>query len=546
MHKTLLLAKMLRKAGTGEVNGQGKDTVSLTKIIIVIVGVVASVGLFYLGTILNQLPPIFGAPTDLIRTFYFMGASMAFVFLIPSVINSFYMSNDLVQVLVFPVSPIQIILARIINICGLSFGIGFVAAIPVSLGFGLFNGAGPSFYLAMLLAFIGIPVTAICLSGILIILIMTFIKGFRNKDLLRVIGIVILFGLFVAYYVVVGNRSVGNEFFGTAAGVMGNVSFVFPLNIFLKDLMENFSVISVLACLGIIVGMIILLMIVASIFYLQGAIDMQETSAGNAQYGEAFIKKYSKQKSMLASMTARELKMVGRNPSFLMTGYLYTFGMPLLMGFVTLVSTGFFAEDKMTRMILVPGVDLLLGVGAAGLFALVSSATNAHAITAVSREGGSFYVLKSMPVPGSLIMKAKRNAAIRVCGLASTTYLLATGLFLAWNGLMGPWGFVTMIVTNFSLLFISVQLNMMHDVKHPKLVWESEAQMVKECSSVLTAVILIAGIMFIMIPVIAVLFAGTYVYIIVPAFVLVIAVVAILYSLYFVKKSGELFDKIKP
>ena len=495
MRKALLLAKMLKKSGAAqdETISQGSNELAV-KIVFIVLAAAASILLFILGMSLRIFDGLMDDPTDILRMLYMAGAVGGLFFSIPPVVNSFYMSGDIPVTLVMPLSPIQLVLARLVNVSFLPFAFSFVATLPAGLGYMVTHPFNIGFLLAMLLACVCVPLISISAIAVVIILLMTFVKILRNKDLLRVIGIVIVFGLLVVFYVFyAGDKEMDTAGMQQMAIAASGNNNILPINFALAELMHSFSIVALLEILGITAAFVAACLVVARLFYLDGAIDMQSTGSVQKHLTETTLQKGTSQKSVMKTLIGRELKMVGRNPAYLMTGYLYTFGMPLLMGFVMFMTRSELLSDLdglKAKLAENPVLGYAILWAASAMFTAIASCMNAHSSTAFSREGDSFFILKLLPISWKEVLKAKQRTALIICSLGSTTYVIIAGIVLSILGFVQLPSVLPALVMNVALLYLCVNVNLMHDIKHPNFTWESEAQMVKKSNNNLLAIVL--------------------------------------------------------
>lgn len=496
MSKILLLAKILRKSGAGSDETFHEHSADLAKnIIFALLGIAGVALTFWIGTLLGGLSKIADfLAYDIFQVLFMTGAFIGLFFAIPPIVNSFYMSGDIPVVLMMPLSSIQIVVARIINAASFPLAITFISTIPAGIGFMVTTQVTPNFVIAILLAFVCNFLISISAIATVIVLLMTFVKILRNKDLLKIIGVIIVFAVLVLYYVVLG---VGNdekpmsEVAISVANSMVPYSNALPINFALRELMTQFSWVAVLEIVGITAAFVILFLLVAKVLYLSGAIDMQSTASVNRQLSESDMKKKLGKRGQIAAMVQRDLRMVRRNPAYLMTGYLYTFGMPILMFFAMAMSrmkdlAEFFSDPANISPVF--GYALVVGIGI--IIPSMTTCMNAIASTAISREGASFGILKQFPMSWEDILKAKQRAAFIICESASLLYVLVAEIVALVLGVIDIPQMLLGLLVQGAMSYLCVNINIMHDIKVPNLTWESEAQMVKKSSNCVTSIII--------------------------------------------------------
>lgn len=490
MNKILRLAATLRKCGNGSAEKKyGNSAEAITSLVI---AAIFAIALFFFGRSLNQLSAFLGDPRFILKALFMLGSVVSLFFVFPSVVNQLYMSGDLPLLLTMPYRPSEIVLARLINLIRLPALFCITASLPAVIGYATASFSWEIIFAGILSALLS-PLIVLSFAGIVTVVIMTCVNGVRNKDFLKSAGIILAFILLMLFlfFTNSGQGMTRDDMFRLAV-VFGRFSNLLPINFALGQLMNGFSVPALLEALGITVAFVLVFWLLVSRLYLIGALSMQETASGNGLLGKDGVRKSSRKQTILRSLTLKELKSVSREPAYLMNGFLYTLFFPLLM----VLTTGFAGARGLgasLNSLSSPAAVTAFILQNACLLTFAASSTNTIAASPISREGKSFGILKTLPLDHRIILRAKRNAALLVCALGSTLYLVIGGLILVFMGYLPVWGILYGLALNLPLLIFTVDMNMLHDLKKPDLNWESEAQMLKNRCGVMSALILIIG-----------------------------------------------------
>lgn len=488
MNKTLLLARILRRCGNA--TADSKENVRVNEIFFIGLGIIAAVLLFLLGRALPSFNVVISDPLMFVQMFFMIGALLSLFFVFPTVINQLYMSNDLPILLTMPYSSSQIVMARLINLIKLPAGFCLVGSLPIAIGYAT-TSFSPGLILAAILSAICGPVIVLSFVGILVIVIMSSVKGIRNKDLLRTIGIILVFILFAGITILNNDQSGSNiADIGEILKVISRFNNVLPINFALGTLMSGFSIIALLEILGITAAFALVFLLLISKCYISSALAMQETAAGNGVVGAAGMEKINRRKSSVSSLTRKELRTVAREPAYLMNGFLYTIIFPIVMVFI-------YGSSKIGLSFMdLNSADgtLVFMIQMVPILTFLAASSNAIATSSFSRDGKSFGFLKTMPLNTKDILKAKRNAALIVCGCGSTLYVVVGGIILTIACHMPIWGILYGLLLNIPLLIFVVDTNVMHDIKTIDLNWESESEMLKSRTGVVSVIMMIAGL----------------------------------------------------
>ncbi len=492
MNKVLNLAKVLQKCGSSNEEALRNKADFNSNLLALIFTAAGCVLMFWVGTKISLLSAIGMDASAVFEMLFFACAIVILIMNIPHVVNQFYMSNDLSILMVLPYKPVQILEARILNAIKVPYLISLVLTIPAGLSYAFFNPMPASFILALILAFVCIPILVFSFVSAVIILIMSVAKGLRNKDFLKTIGIILVFALLVLYMILVQTSGEGNQMMANAFQAFGTASSILPINFALHSLMEGFQILSVLEVLGITAAFALVFWLFASKLYVNSALSMQETSSGGKLLEIKDIEQLSAKKSIVKSYFKKEAAMICREPAYLMNGFLYTLAMPILMlvlNILQMPSFGISLSDLLSTDFAIIIWMIMCTIE----LTFSACSINAIACCPLSREGNELGFLKSTPIAVSDILKAKQRIALVICSLGCTSFLVIGGIILLALGLLPFWAILMALALNIPLVYTIVNFNMIHDLKKPYFDWETEAQMLKKTTGAVSYILLFVG-----------------------------------------------------
>ncbi|MDO5435225.1 MAG: hypothetical protein Q4G19_02540 [Clostridia bacterium] len=505
MKRFLLLARVLRKCGKGNETGDSQANMKgdNTLVLYVLGALIIPALLFFGGRFLGELSPLIGGVEAFASAVFMVFALMTLILSVMELLGTLFLTSDLPYLLSLPFSPRQIVLARTMNtmqrqliintLCILPFWIGFAAGSPETLTAGYWAG--------MVLGDLLMSVAAVAIAAILVILIMTVFRFARNREVMAVIGGLIAFAVLIAYNLFVRtDTTIDSEAVKQTAGAVINVlkgpSVIIPVIPFIAKAMTGSApVVNLLLAVLITAAVCGLFILVADRLYLRSALNMQDSSAKKKSMDEKQWDKTSRARSAMMAYTVRDLKCVFRNPAYLVYGWLLSLAWPVLIASLFLVGSkmniplsGAEAEGAETMLTMLmmfcsTAVALLSACATTGLSCLASSI--------ISREGKSFYYMKMVPVPYSVQVLGKRNAALFVAGIGSIGYELIAGIVLLIKGIVRVEWFLYCIVLTAALLILLINLLAGHDLKKPNLNWDSESSVAR--SNNIGVIIWIAG-----------------------------------------------------
>ena len=417
---------------------------------------------------------------------------------IKNIVTVLYTADDLPVLLPMPFSAGQIVTAKLAVSLKFPVILSFVLMNAVFLGFGLRAGMGAAYIIGTILSSFLIPVTGLAVAAFLTVVIFKVFGFIRNRDVMVVISGILTILLTIAYLIV---SSLNNDDSADAAlntlSVVSDLSDAFPNISFMSVFMFEGSVLGLLISLGVTAAVIALALLAIKFFYLSTALSMQNTGTSKKAVKKSMLsndKKLSSRKALFSY----ESKNTRRNPSYLIYGFAMTFIWPLFF----CLPVFFGGSTKFTSMKspLDTGAalfcSLLLGITAS----CFACGFNILAGTAFSREGGSFSMLRSMPVDFNDYYKSKRNFAMLICSLGSVAYIIIIGIVCVVFGIVSiadSWVILFGALVCFFVNSVLVNLMLMDNAKKPVFNWDSETEISRKLSFINGAAIIIGFVFYI-------------------------------------------------
>lgn len=477
MSKVFTLSRVLRKCGksgegTTETQQRQNDNFLIT------LSIIAAFLLFMLGRYIGdksgEINIILVVPVLCLLV-----ALVTFVISIIRLIGALYMSSDLPVLTTMPFSSFELAFVRLINASYLHFGISFIGILPFTLGYGIFSGASFKFYFGMIMSAILIPIFTTCLSAVLIMFFFTVFKWARNKDLISIVGVMLSLTL-TCTFMYFQNKGMNST--NDVTTVLQQVLDTFirytklvPPVYFLSEYIINGTIMNLFIAVLITAAAFLLFYLFAKLFYLKGALAMQTTLSNNKVLSEKDLEKACKKQSQVRSYMKKELRMLRRNPAYLMNCFIVTFVWPLFF-----LITMAFGGDGLLKISAAPEVfdqsSLLIGLGAVVFITSFITALNFIGVCSISREGKSFYYMKIMPITYHNQIKAKRNTALLICNLGTTLYLFIGFVVFAILGKVAFWTPIFVAIASFLVVYIVVDIQIMWSTYKVNLDWDNETQ----------------------------------------------------------------------
>lgn len=545
MNKIVSLTKVLIKNSFQKYNENNKNKSIVGKVILYIILGAYLMGIFAflsygLITTLKQV----NQETMFIGIFSLGLALLTIIQSIISATNIFYFSKDIEYILPLPLKPKEILISKLNVILITEYIMEIIFAItPITL-YGIITGQGVLFYIISLLVLLVFPIIPILIATFIIMIIMSFSKGAKNKDRFRLIAPLI--GIILAVIMSFSLSGTSNyseddllNALKQANSMVEMVSDNLPIIKPAINAIVNSSFIEFLKLLIITAILYILFILLGNKIYFRGVVG--NLSSGTKK-GKKIKLKDIKANTVRKSYVLKEFKTLLKNPIFFIQCVLPSVLMPVIFLGIFIVSLNSNnSQETLNEFKSVLGNYIETPIGLAVIISVTEFLTSMLYIapTAISRDGQNAIFMKYIPISyyKQLIYKGIPNiffGTITSIMVMAFIYILAKPsiLFLA-----------TIFVINLILLILQTLLMELVDLRKPKLEWTTEYAVVKQNLNLFWPVVLNLleiGIIFI----ISILLSFTNY--LLTAIILIVLHIIITYFVnkYIYKNQNELFNKI--
>ena len=545
MNKIVSLTKVLIKNSFQKYNENNKNKSIVGKVILYIILGAYLMGIFAflsygLITTLKQV----NQETMFIGIFFLGLALLTIIQSIISATNIFYFSKDIEYILPLPLKPKEILISKLNVILITEYIMEIIFAItPITL-YGIITGQGVLFYIISLLVLLVFPIIPILIATFIIMIIMSFSKGAKNKDRFRLIAPLI--GIILAVIMSFSLSGTSNyseddllNALKQANSMVEMVSDNLPIIKPAINAIVNSSFIEFLKLLIITAILYILFILLGNKIYFRCVVG--NLSSGTKK-GKKIKLKDIKANTVRKSYVLKEFKTLLKNPIFFIQCVLPSVLMPVIFLGIFIVSLNSNnSQETLNEFKSVLGNYIETPIGLAVIISVTEFLTSMLYIapTAISRDGQNAIFMKYIPISyyKQLIYKGIPNiffGTITSIMVMAYIYILAKPsiLFLA-----------TIFVINLILLILQTLLMELVDLRKPKLEWTTEYAVVKQNLNLFWPVVLNLleiGIIFI----ISILLSFTNY--LLTAIILIVLHIIITYFVnkYIYKNQNELFNKI--
>lgn len=479
MSKICIISKYFVKTAIEENFKSKKFKVSVTAAFMFFMVVLLSMPF---GIIVNSLYKpleVIGQQGMLLSMMFLASSTMIFFFGIFTVMNIFYFSGDIEELLPLPFKSSEIVLGKFLAaLITMSIYSG-ILLIPLVL-YGLNSGAGLIYYIYMIISMVLVTIFPMILAATICIVLMQFTSLSKHKDLFKIItgllSLVIVIGLNLFFQT--SGDSANTEYLtkilseGNNSG-MKILSSIFVVNKFILNALIDFDNLrgftQMICAIIFSISIFTIYYIVAGKIYLRSVIGLSESYSKRKKVLESNIK--ITRNSQVIALVKKDIKIIFRTPVFFINCIAMLIYMPAIFGIIFLSNGGIQnIRTLIEQSSKYNGIILVIIFVASAL--CISS--GGAATTALSREGKDFLVSKYIPVHYKTQLKAKITSSLLV-NIFSSVVIIISLITLKVNGLIFILGSALSIST---VIFITL-LGMYLDFKNPKLDWDDEKSMFK-------------------------------------------------------------------
>jgi len=397
-------------------------------------------------------------------------------------INYLYFSKDNESLITLPIKPYKLVMAKFLFLIISEYFMIFATAFPMLITNGVVRGMPVPFYIWSAIACILLPIIPIVITGLILTFVMRFTRIIRNQNVMQYLSV---FASIVICVIAVGistqsqqvtDYEMGMQLEAQTSLINSAADKLLIINPMYNIIEGNNTIQNAVIIFGSSLAVFILGSFIISIFFIKTVAKCNSSSNFKSKKLKVNDKTFI-QKHTWVRYVGKEVKLLFRNPLFCFQCLLPVVLMPLI------ITMGFFTnEQELLNELRNNNVELsnmlnsslgLMIVLLSGIFFFMF---NYLSITAVSREGNDSIFMKYIPISLSKQAYYKIIPGI-IVNIIVSIYIV---LFLRF---MIP-GVSTHVLGNaFLILFVMNVYNnyigIVRDLKHPKLGWTSEYEVIK-------------------------------------------------------------------
>ena len=358
---------------------------------------------------------------------------VSLVFAIGSIINTLYLSRENAMLICLPATPNQLFVSKILFIYINEFFVNLMMSIPLFLALGSFSRFGASYYISIIPLLILMPILPIVVAAFLSIPIMAVLKFLKKHTILSIIAMFTLIAACLWVYVgfigsIAADFDISGKQYETVRELNAQILVIgkkIPVYFQLAGAMLNASqwYVFVIIIAGCVALFALTIFFTRYFFFKTAMSSIENTIKSGRKKGKL------KKRGRFASLLLKEIYCVFRSPTDVFEYFLFTLLMPFIV----------FSYDKLLMSITVnqAGVNMIAGAHVM-VVAILAMLSNISSASAISRDGGNFYMSKIVPIDYYTQMFAKFSFnAIFTFGALIVTAIVSSFMYPVWQVVLG-------------------------------------------------------------------------------------------------------------
>lgn len=435
------------------------------------------------------------------------GQLLILLFGIYYVISAFYFSRDLEFLIPLPLRPSEVMISKFAVIMINEYLTVAAIVLPVVVTYGVMAKGGIGYWVNAVLVYLALPVIPLALVSLLVVAMMRFINVSRKKDILILVGSIVLIVLALALQIGLG-RTAGPQpsaqavtaFFTSPDSLLNRVGSKFPPSIWAtKAVAAGFSSegpANLALLLGVSLAFFAGIVVMAEKLFYRGLIGLSETTGKKRRLTrDEMSRRVSSGRRAVAAVFGREWKIMNRTPIFLLNGVLVVVIVPVIFVLLANMGSGRGGSggggDLSAILKTMTSANPLFAILAAALFMTVCGSLNGTSSSTFSREGAQFWISRVIPVAPREQAAAKflHSYLVAMLGVVTATVVAAIVLHLKAVHLAAAAGLA--LVAGVLLTVVG----MIIDLARPLLDWTNPQKAIKQNFNVLLATLADIGIL---------------------------------------------------
>ena len=407
------------------------------------------------------------------------------------ILSTVFLAKDTELLASLPISQGNIFLSKFILVLLGEYPFAFFLMMPPVIIYGIGQKMGAIYYILAVICTLFIPLVPLVVSALLSLILMNIVSRSRHRDMITIIGsIILLVGIVLGQNYFLSRVPENQQEFLTGLLQSSNaiIEFMgraFPPAIWITKILSGTvpeALINLVYLILISAAAFGLVYLLASFIYQRGATAQFETGISTGKTKLSY-----KSSSQILTIFKIEWLTLLRTPIYALNSLVMVFMAPLMM--MLPMFGGNLANDPDIQFVyqLIENSELtsalvLIVAGLITLFALINPAVS----STFSREGKNYWILKNIPVKPEVQVYGKLLAGYSISFIAAI--LSASMAMLSFK--ISMVSTIMIVVLSTAALIPISAVGIYIDLIRPKLVWNNPQEAIKQNLNVVIAMLL--------------------------------------------------------
>ena len=407
------------------------------------------------------------------------------------ILSTVFLAKDTELLASLPISQGNIFLSKFILVLLGEYPFAFFLMMPPVIIYGIGQKMGAIYYILAVICTLFIPLVPLVISALLSLILMNIVSRSRHRDMITIIGsIILLVGIVLGQNYFLSRVPENQQEFLTGLLQSSNaiIEFMgraFPPAIWITKTLSGTvpeALINLVYLILISAAAFGLVYLLASFIYQRGATAQFETGISTGKTKLSY-----KSSSQILTIFKIEWLTLLRTPIYALNSLVMVFMAPLMM--MLPMFGGNLANDPDIQFVyqLIENSELtsalvLIVAGLITLFALINPAVS----STFSREGKNYWILKNIPVKPEVQVYGKLLAGYSISFIAAI--LSASMAMLSFK--ISMVSTIMIVVLSTAALIPISAVGIYIDLIRPKLVWNNPQEAIKQNLNVVIAMLL--------------------------------------------------------
>ena len=405
----------------------------------------------------------------------------AFIFGFSVILNEFYFTDDIDNLLPLPLKPFEIIASKFTATFISESALLILVVLFSVFGFGMALDIPVINYVLGIIGMLTLPIVPLVYCGLICLIIMSFTKYIKNKEMVRNIGtFILLFVLVAAIFLITKLNNFNLDkyieaFVNGDQGFLDNMRIIFPhINLFV-DTISSGNVFSLLFYILINIAYIVVFLFVAQKLYFRGVINLSSNNTKSLKKKHDLIKNIKVHRPV-RTYFLKEIRTLFRTPSYFLNCIAINLIWPLFV-YLIYVFVSNKSISELQELVSSGNEKTLMFIFIYLVFISILVPTiNGIASSSFSREGKHFDFMKYIPLDYRSQILAKFLASFVISFIGINVFTI---VFFIVIKISLKYFLLYFLLSILCVVFVST-LGVVIDSIYPRLTWDDEIDILRE------------------------------------------------------------------